>query len=57
MDAPFKDARCMAVDHEGGKRFFLDADNGEHPLMVALQCTINTDGVSDRSWTFLGGIG
>lgn len=50
MDAPFKGTSCMAVDHEGGTRFFLDVDNGEHPLMLALHSTINTVGVSDEAW-------
>lgn len=48
MDAPFKNTSCMAVEHNGGQRYFLDTENGEHHVAVALHNTINSDGVSDK---------
>lgn len=46
----------MAVDHNGGYRYFLDAENGEHPLAEALHNTINAVGVSDKQGTLFWGL-
>ncbi|CAM9920670.1 unnamed protein product [Scytosiphon promiscuus] len=44
VDAPFQGTQCMAVEHMGGMRYFLDTENGEFPMTVALHRTINTVG-------------